>query len=72
MTDTLQEHADPDLHKGETLVQMKNVGKTYGAIRALRGINLTVSAGEVAGVLHHTARAGARDGGTTRPTSSRP
>jgi simple sugar transport system ATP-binding protein len=51
MTDTLQEHADPTLHKGEPLVQMVNVGKTYGAIRALKGINLTVNAGEVAGVL---------------------
>ncbi len=51
MTDTLQEHADPSLHKGETLVEMKNIGKTYGAIRALKGINLTVNAGEVACVL---------------------
>jgi simple sugar transport system ATP-binding protein len=51
MTDTLAEHADPTLHKGEPLVQMVNVGKTYGAIRALKGINLTVNAGEVAGVL---------------------
>ena len=47
MTDTLQEHADPTLSKGETLVQMIDVGKTYGAIRALKGINLTVNAGEV-------------------------
>jgi simple sugar transport system ATP-binding protein len=51
MTDTLQEHADPTLHKGEALVEMTDVGKTYGAIRALRGINLTVNAGEVACVL---------------------
>ena len=51
MTDTLQEHADPSLHKGESLVEMKNVGKTYGAIRALKDINLTVNAGEVACVL---------------------
>ena len=51
MTDTLQEHADPTLHKGEALVEMKDVGKTYGAIRALRGINLTVNAGEVTCVL---------------------
>ena len=40
MTDTLQEHADPTLHKGEPLVEMIDVGKTYGAIRALKGINL--------------------------------
>jgi simple sugar transport system ATP-binding protein len=51
MTDTLQEHADPSLSKGEHLVEMRNVGKTYGAIRALKGINLTVNAGEVACVL---------------------
>ena len=51
MTDTLHEHADPELHEGESLVEMVNVGKTYGAIRALKGINLTVNAGEVTGVL---------------------
>jgi simple sugar transport system ATP-binding protein len=51
MTDTLHEHADPTLHKGEALVEMTEVGKTYGAIRALRGINLRVNAGEVACVL---------------------
>jgi ABC-type molybdenum transport system ATPase subunit/photorepair protein PhrA len=47
----LHEHADPDLHKGEPLVEMDGVGKTYGAIRALEGINLTVNAGEVTCVL---------------------
>ena len=51
MTDTLQEHADPKLHKGEPLVEMVDVGKTYGAIRALTGINMVVNAGEVACVL---------------------
>ena len=51
MTDTLQEHADPTLHKGEPLVEMMDVGKTYGAIRALKGINLEVNAGEVTCVL---------------------
>src|SRR3954467_8796943 len=51
MTDTLAEHADPELHKGEHLVEMSDVGKTYGAIRALKGINLTVNAGEVTCVL---------------------
>jgi simple sugar transport system ATP-binding protein len=51
MTDTLHEHADRSLHKGEPLVEMKDVGKAYGAIRALSGINLTVNAGEVACVL---------------------
>jgi len=51
MTDTIADHADHSLHKGEPLVQMEDVGKSYGAIRALRGINLTVNAGEVACVL---------------------
>ncbi len=51
MTDTLQEHADPTLHKGEPLVEMIDVGKTYGAIRALKGINMVVNAGEVTCVL---------------------
>jgi simple sugar transport system ATP-binding protein len=47
MTDTLAEHADPSLHKSEPLIEMTEVGKSYGAIRALKGINLTVNAGEV-------------------------
>jgi simple sugar transport system ATP-binding protein len=51
MTDTLHDHADPELHKGEPLVEMIDIGKTYGAIRALKGINLTVNAGEVTCVL---------------------
>src|SRR3954471_21138361 len=51
MTDTLAEHADPTLHRGEPLVQMENVGKSFGPIVALSGINLQVNAGEVACVL---------------------
>src|SRR3954470_25005821 len=51
MTDTLAEHADPELNRGEPLIQMTGVGKSYGAIRALRGVNLTVRAGEVTCVL---------------------
>jgi simple sugar transport system ATP-binding protein len=51
MTDTISEHADRGLTRGEDLVQMIDVGKSYGAIRALKGINLTVRAGEVTGVL---------------------
>ena len=51
MTDTLHDHADPELHEGEHLVEMADIGKTYGAIRALKGINLTVNAGEVTCVL---------------------
>ncbi|MFL6151851.1 MAG: ATP-binding cassette domain-containing protein, partial [Ornithinibacter sp.] len=51
MTDTISEHADDTLHAGEPLVEMIDVGKAYGAIRALRGVNLTVRAGEVTCVL---------------------
>ena len=51
MTDTIIEHADPTLKAGTPLVEMENVGKAYGAIRALEGINLRVNAGEVACVL---------------------
>jgi simple sugar transport system ATP-binding protein len=51
MTDTISGHADSSLHRGDSLVQMTNIGKTYGAIRALKGINLTVNAGEVTCVL---------------------
>jgi simple sugar transport system ATP-binding protein len=51
VTDTIADHADATLHKGEPLVSMENIGKTYGAIRALKGINLTVNAGDVTCVL---------------------
>src|SRR5687767_15116812 len=51
MTDTIVEHADRTLKVGTPLVEMKGVGKAYGAIRALEGIDLTVNAGEVACVL---------------------
>ena len=51
MTDTIAEHAARDLKAGTPLVEMDGVGKTYGAIRALEGIDLTVNAGEVTCVL---------------------
>jgi simple sugar transport system ATP-binding protein len=51
MTDTLARHADRQLERGEPLIEMDKVGKSYGAIRALRGINLRVNAGEVTCVL---------------------
>jgi simple sugar transport system ATP-binding protein len=47
MTDTIVEHADRTLKVGTPLVEMEGVGKAYGAIRALEGVNLTVNAGEV-------------------------
>ena len=51
MTDTIAERAASDLEKGATLVEMEGVGKAYGAIRALEGVNMTVNAGEVTCVL---------------------
>jgi simple sugar transport system ATP-binding protein len=51
MTDTIVGHADRSLKVGTPLVEMEGVGKAYGAIRALEGIDLTVNAGEVACVL---------------------
>ena len=51
MTDTIIEHADRDLQVGTPLVEMEGVGKAYGIIRALEGVNLVVNAGEVACVL---------------------
>lgn len=51
MIDTLPGHADPTLVAGEPLTQMIDVGKSYGAVRALRGINMTIRAGEVTAVL---------------------
>jgi simple sugar transport system ATP-binding protein len=51
MTDTIVEHADRTLKVGAPLVEMDGVGKAYGAIRALAGIDLIVNAGEVTCVL---------------------
>jgi simple sugar transport system ATP-binding protein len=51
MTDTIAEHSSATAPKGTPLVEMDGVGKAYGPIRALEGINLTVNAGEVACVL---------------------
>ncbi|TNM61963.1 sugar ABC transporter ATP-binding protein [Streptomyces sp. NP160] len=51
MTDTITEHADKDLQVGAPLIEMSGVGKVYGAIRALEGVDLRVNAGEVTCVL---------------------
>lgn len=51
MTDTLSEPAPVRPSVGTPLVELTGVGKAYGAIRALEGIDLTVNAGEVACVL---------------------
>jgi simple sugar transport system ATP-binding protein len=51
MTDTIIEHVDQTLRRGEVLVEMSGVGKAFGPIVALDGIDLTVRAGEVTCVL---------------------
>ncbi|WIM99152.1 ATP-binding cassette domain-containing protein [Actinoplanes oblitus] len=51
MTDTLAGHADRGLRRGEPLVELIGVGKSYGPISALRDVDLRVAAGEVTCVL---------------------
>ncbi len=57
MTETTTEHGGATAADGATatqtrpLIEMLDVGKSYGAISALQGINLRVSAGDVACVL---------------------
>ncbi|MDQ1629309.1 MAG: simple sugar transport system ATP-binding protein [Actinomycetota bacterium] len=51
MTQTASHDSIPTSKAGDTLIEMEGVGKFYGAIRALSGINLRVSAGEVTCVL---------------------
>src|ERR1035437_1807075 len=51
MTDTTMQTPVPDMNNQKPLVEMADIGKTYGAIRALEGINLRVNAGEVTCVL---------------------
>jgi simple sugar transport system ATP-binding protein len=51
MTQTVAGHAPSRETTTAPLVEMENVGKSYGAISALEGINLRVNAGEVACVL---------------------
>jgi simple sugar transport system ATP-binding protein len=51
MTDTIVEQVTERYRAGTPLVEMEQVGKSYGAIRALEGISLTVNAHEVTCVL---------------------
>ncbi len=51
MTETLDATRPAGSPKQQALIEMQDVGKHYGAVRALEGINLKVNAGEVAGVL---------------------
>src|SRR5690349_5163250 len=54
MTDMTQDIAEASLEEiptGVPLVQLKDVGKSYGNITALKGINLKVGKGEVTCVL---------------------
>lgn len=50
-TATVTDSALAPAEQGAPLIQMSGVGKVYGAIRALEGINLTVKAGEITCVL---------------------
>jgi simple sugar transport system ATP-binding protein len=51
MTDTTMQTPVPDTNDRKPLIEMADIGKMYGAIRALEGINLRVNAGEVTCVL---------------------
>ncbi len=51
MTDTLHEHADPTLHKGEPLIRDDRRRQGLRRDPCAAGINLQVSAGEVTCVL---------------------
>jgi simple sugar transport system ATP-binding protein len=51
MTETIAEPMTGRPRAGVPLVEMDQVGKSYGAVRALEGINLTVNASEVTCVL---------------------
>jgi simple sugar transport system ATP-binding protein len=51
MTDTTTQPSAADTNNGKPLIEMADIGKMYGAIRALEGINLRVNAGEVTCVL---------------------
>ncbi len=51
MTETVSSPAPTGDGQGAPLIEMTGVGKTYGAVRALEGINLRVDAGEITCVL---------------------
>ena len=51
MTDTIAEHRHAVREEAPPIVHMDEVGKAYGPIRALEGVNLTVREGEVTCVL---------------------
>jgi simple sugar transport system ATP-binding protein len=51
MTDVATDAAGAAPKIADPLIEMRGVGKVYGAIRALRGIDMRVGAGEVACVL---------------------
>jgi len=51
MTETVTSHAPTGDGQGAPLIEMTGVGKAYGAVRALEGINLRVDAGEITCVL---------------------
>jgi simple sugar transport system ATP-binding protein len=51
MTDTILDKSVPPSDTKVPVIEMEGIGKMYGAVRSLRGVNLKVNAGEVACVL---------------------
>ncbi|GAB24000.1 putative ABC transporter ATP-binding protein [Gordonia polyisoprenivorans NBRC 16320 = JCM 10675] len=52
MSTVIEDHVEPDSHGGKVpLVELRDIGKSYGTIIALTGISLRVNAGEVTCVL---------------------
>ena len=44
---TLQTHAPTHLKLGEVFLHLENITKTFGGVQALRGVSLTIRAGEI-------------------------
>jgi simple sugar transport system ATP-binding protein len=51
MTDTVTSPSPPADQTSPPLIEMRGIGKSYGAIRAIEGINVKVAAGEITCVL---------------------
>lgn len=51
MTATLEKISGEDVKSGFTVASLESVNKNYGAVRALRNVNLQVRAGEIAALL---------------------
>lgn len=51
MSTAVREHHDVRVSKDRPLLELENIGKSYGNVNALRGVTLSVRAGEVTCVL---------------------